>query len=204
MIKIEFKKIFSFLVKIKIILCSFILIYMMSILIHDFIDPKTTVKHLFFNKYIVSSGSMEPTINTHDGVFVFRINNCEDLKKSTKPHVPVPFPNDNNSQKIEQFDKNNDDGDIIVFQNKIKPAEMIIHRVVHNDKINKKITTLGDANDSYNQSDQDIDYDQVIGKYIFKFNPKYLFILTFLILFILIYIPDIVKKFLYYIKKLKK
>ncbi|WP_334330987.1 S26 family signal peptidase [Candidatus Phytoplasma prunorum] len=185
MIKIKFKKIFSFLIKIKIILYSLILIYMLAILIHDFIDPKTTVRHLFLNKYIVSSGSMQPTIKEGDAVVVFRINKVEELKESINPHIK---PNDNTLKTNSKFDKNNDNGDIIVFQNKHNPKEMIIHRVVVNDKKNKKITTLGDNNIGYNHSDKDIDYDQVVGKYIFKFNKIYLFILTFLILFILFFV----------------
>ncbi|MGA0448137.1 MAG: S26 family signal peptidase [Candidatus Phytoplasma pyri] len=127
MIKIKFKNIIFFIKKIIITFFSLILIYSAIITIHDFIDPKTTVKHLFFNyKYIVSSGSMEPTIKEGDGVFVFKINDCRDLKPSLKPHILEG-----------EFDKNNDNGDIIVFQNKYNPEEIIIHRVVKNDKKKK-------------------------------------------------------------------
>ena len=105
------------------------------------VQTKRSDKPFFFGyaTYFVLSGSMEPTIMTHDVIIVEQINDPSELKK----------------------------GDIVTFVSGEQYRGMVVtHRLVSEGVVNGMITTRGDNEKTNFKDDDPTPYANVIGRYV--------------------------------------
>ena len=89
--------------------------------------------------YYVLSGSMEPTIMTHDVIIIEKVNDPSDLEK----------------------------GDIVTFVSGPQYNGMVVtHRIVSDGVVDGKFTTRGDNKQTNFKDDDPTPYENVIGKYV--------------------------------------
>lgn len=174
---------FRFLITIIEILFFIFMFYFCLIFIHNLFDPRSTTKHFFLNKFTVSSESMVPTLNKYDEVFIVKTEG-----KNLKPSKT------NHNATNKKFNADEEKGDIVAFYD-AKTNIPIIHRVIKNNIESKTITTLGDNNKGLNESDKDIHYDDILGKYVYKidfqnFRTFKIFILLILCLYLFLFFRD--------------
>ena len=105
------------------------------------VQVKKSQKPFFFGyaTYFVLSGSMEPTIMTHDVIIVKKVNDPSDLEK----------------------------GDIVTFVSGPQYKGMVVtHRLVSEGVVDGMITTRGDNTQTNFKDDDPTPYENVIGKYV--------------------------------------
>jgi signal peptidase I len=134
---------------------------------------ETTLKYCRFTLSKVPTESMFPNIKPGDYVLIKYIS--EEEKKNLK-----------------ESSKGKQNGDIIVFERNSECSDClyikdkaIIHRVVQNNKRERKVTTKGDHNQGIASWETDIPYNDIKAKYILRIPEFYIYFvfLTVLILF---------------------
>ncbi|WCA22485.1 S26 family signal peptidase [Candidatus Phytoplasma oryzae] len=168
-------KILNFIFYIFLFLYHLLLFYLFSFICFSlFSSQENVIKFFYFNYFVVASGSMKKELNVNDFVIVRKISEkeCSKLKKSTT--------------------LNSQDGDIVIFKVDKDKFPMfppdnynIIHRVVDNNIKEKYITTKGDNNKTTYSYESKIPYKNIIAKYVFKIDSKYIFFMKCIIVVVL-------------------
>ncbi|XXP77215.1 MAG: S26 family signal peptidase [Lettuce witches'-broom phytoplasma] len=130
-----------------------LLLYLILLNVLNYFYPKKASKFLFLNMYWINSESMQSDINKNDIIIVQNLTekDCFDLKAT-------------------DTDKKGDD--IVFFVEKefqegeLKKIPFVVHRVVSNDKENRKLTTRGTNNEETFDFEENIDYSNVLSKVI--------------------------------------
>ncbi|MFB5029687.1 MAG: hypothetical protein WJU30_00228 [Candidatus Phytoplasma pruni] len=130
-----------------------LLLYLILLNILNYFYPKKASKFLFLNMYWINSESMRSEINKNDIIIVQNLTekDCFNLKTTDK-------------------DKKGDD--IVFFVEKefqegpLKKIPFVVHRVISNDKENKKLTTRGTNNEETFDFEENIDYNNALSKVI--------------------------------------
>lgn len=130
-----------------------LLLYLILLNVLNYFYPKKASKFLFLNMYWINSESMEHDIHKNDIIIVQNLTEkeCFNLKATDK------------DQK----------GDDIVFfveeeyqEGSLKKIPFVVHRVISNDTVNKKLTTRGTNNDETFDFEEKIDYSNALSKVI--------------------------------------